>query len=126
MTSIHTVPLNYNFIFTHVYTRGNTINILNDPVTWLRGPCFLVAWIIQVPCNSSCATRGIVMHGIIMRGIVTCETGHARDSHEWNTRRHKRAINIHYLTYKNMSNSVHNCESRSRMNYQRNGIIVHV
>ena len=30
------------------------------------------------------------------------------------------------LTYKNMSNSVHNCESRSRMNYQGNGLIAHV
>ena len=30
------------------------------------------------------------------------------------------------LTYKSMSNFVHNCESRSRMNYQGNGLIVHV
>ena len=30
------------------------------------------------------------------------------------------------LTYKNMSNSVHNCESRSHMNYQGNGLIAHV
>ena len=27
------------------------------------------------------------------------------------------------LTYKNMSNSVHNCESRSRMNYQGDRLI---
>ena len=30
------------------------------------------------------------------------------------------------LTYKNMSNSVHKCESRSHMNYQGNGLIAHV
>ena len=30
------------------------------------------------------------------------------------------------LTYKNMSNSFHNCESRSHMNYQGNGLIAHV
>ena len=30
------------------------------------------------------------------------------------------------LTYKNMSNSVHNCESHSHMNYQGNGLIAHV
>ena len=30
------------------------------------------------------------------------------------------------LTYKNISNSVHNCESRSRMNYQGDGLIAHV
>ena len=30
------------------------------------------------------------------------------------------------LTYKNMSNSVHNCESHSPMNYQGNGLIVYV
>ena len=30
------------------------------------------------------------------------------------------------LTYKNMLNSIYNCESRSCMNYQGNGLIVHV
>ena len=30
------------------------------------------------------------------------------------------------LTYKNMLNSVHNCESRSCMNYEGNGLKVHV
>ena len=30
------------------------------------------------------------------------------------------------LTYKNMSNSVHNCESRSHMNYQGNRLIARV
>ena len=59
---------------------------LNNPVTSLCGPCFLVAWNIHVSCNSSCATHGIITHG----------TGHARNSHEWNMCRHKRAINIRY------------------------------
>ena len=30
------------------------------------------------------------------------------------------------LTYKNILNSVHNCESHSRMNYQGDGLIAHV
>ena len=30
------------------------------------------------------------------------------------------------LTYKNMSNSVYNCESRSHMNYRGNRLIAHV
>ena len=30
------------------------------------------------------------------------------------------------LTYKNMLNSVHNCESHFRMNYQGNGLTAHV
>ena len=94
---------------------------LNNHITWLCGPHFLVVWNIHVLCNSSCATRGIVTHGIITRG-----TGHAHDSHEWNTCRHKRAISIRYSSVINMSNSVHNCESHSRMNYQGNGLIAHV
>ena len=86
-------------------------------------------WNIHVSCNSSCATRGIFTHGIITcgivtHGIITHGTGHACDSHEWNMCRHKRAINICYSSAinKNMSNSVHNCES-PRMNYQGNGLI---
>ena len=91
---------------------------------WLRGPHFLVAWNMHVLCNSSCATRGIITHETITR-----ETDHARDSHEWNTSRQNVQLTfvIHQqLTYKNMSNSVHNCESLSRMNYQGNGLIAHV
>ena len=86
---------------------------------WLRGPRFLVAWNIHVLCNSSCA----------MRGIITRGTGHTRNSQEWNTCRHKRPINIRYssaINLQNMSNSVHNYESRFHMNYQGNGLIVHV
>ena len=74
---------------------------LNHPVTWLRGPHFLVAWNTHVSCNSSCAMRGIVMRGIITRG-----TGHARDSLEWNTCRHKRAFNIRYSSAINLQKHV--------------------
>ena len=41
---------------------------LNNPVTCLRGLRFLAAWNKHVSCNLSCATRGIVMRGIAMRG----------------------------------------------------------
>ena len=63
---------------------------------WLHGPRFLMAWNIHVLCNSSCATRG----------IVTRETGHARDSHEWNTCKHKCAINIRYSSAINLQKHV--------------------
>ena len=118
---VTTIPLNRNFIL-HTWQHDK---YLNNPITWLHEPCFLVAWNIHVSCNSSCATRGIVT-----REIVMCGNSHARDSHKWNTYRHKRAqltFIIHQqLTYKNMSNSVHNCESRSHKNYQGNGLIAHV
>ena len=64
--------------------------------------------------------HGIVTHGIVTHGIITRGTGHTCDSHEWNTCRLKREINIRYssaINLQNMSNSVHNCESHSRMNY---------
>ena len=103
---------------------------LNHPVMWLREPCFLMVWNIHISCNLSYAMRGIIMRAIVTHGIITLGTGHARDSLEWYTCRHKRAVNIHYihqqLTYKNVSNSVHNCESCSHMNYQGNGLIAHV
>ena len=84
---------------------------LNNPVAWLRGPRFLVAWNIHVSCNSSCATRGILTRGIITRaivtrGIITRGTGHAHDSLEWNTCRHKRAFNIRYSSAINLQKHV--------------------
>ena len=74
---------------------------LNNPIMWLHGPCFLVAWNIHISCNLSCAMcgivmRGIITHGIVMRGTIMRGTGHACDSHEWYMCRHKRAINIRY------------------------------
>ena len=69
---------------------------LDNPIMWLCGPRFLVVWNIHISCNSSCATHGIVTCGIMMHGIVTCGTGHTCDSHEWNTCRHRHAINICY------------------------------
>ena len=104
----------------HVHTWQHN-KYLNNPVAWLRGPRFLLAWHIHVSCNPPCA-----MHGIVTCGIITHETGHARDSHEWNMCRHKYALTFviyQRLTYINMSNSVHNCESHSRMNYQGIGLI---
>ena len=91
---------------------------LNHPITWPRGPCFLVAWNIHVSCNSSCATCGIVTRGIITRAVVTREiikawNNHAwnrpctaRDSLEWNTCRHKRAVNIRYSSAINLQKHV--------------------
>ena len=84
---------------------------LNNPVTWLHGPRFLVAWNIHVSCNSSCATheivtRGIITRGIVMHGTIMHGTDHAHDSHEWNTCRHKRAINIHYSSAINLQKHV--------------------
>ena len=97
--SSHTVPLNYNYAWQHY-------KYLNNPVTWLHGPHFLMAWNIHVSCNSSCATCGIVMHGIFMCGIIMRGTGHARNSHEWNTCRHKCAINIRYSSAINLQKHV--------------------
>ena len=39
---------------------------LNNPVTFLCGPYFLMAWNIHVLCNLSSAMRGIAMHAIVM------------------------------------------------------------
>ena len=110
--------ISYNFIL-HVWQHDK---YLNNPVTWLRGPHFLMLWNIHVSCNSSCATCGVITRGIVTRG-----NGHAHDSHEWNMCRH---INIQLtfiihqqLTFKNMSNSVHTCESCSHMNYQGKWVI---
>ena len=80
---------------------------LNNPVTWLRGPRFLVVWNIHILCNLSCAMHRIVTCGIIMRRIIiTHGTHHACDSHEWNTCRRKRAINIHYSSAINLQKHV--------------------
>ena len=86
------VPLNYNFIL-HASQHDK---YLNNHVTWLHGPCFLVAWNIHVSCNSSCATRGIITHG----------NGHACNNHEGNSCRHKHAINIHYSSAINLQKHV--------------------
>ena len=86
---------------------------LNHPVTWLRGPRFLVAWNIHVLCNSSCATRGIIMRAVVTRGIIKAWNNHAwnwpctaRDSLEWNTCRHKHAVNIRYSSAINLQKHV--------------------
>ena len=61
---LHTVPLNYNFISTRVYTRGTTTNLHPLPVTCLRGPRFLVAWNIHASCrNTRGITRYVEEHG---------------------------------------------------------------
>ena len=56
---VRTVPLNYNFISTRMYTRGTTTNLHPLPVTCLRGPRFLVAWNIHASCRN---TRGITRY----------------------------------------------------------------
>ena len=93
-----------------------------------------MAWNIHASCYLSCATRDYstcvystcdyYMHS------QTC------NSHEWNMYRHKHAINIHYSPASNLQklvNSVHNSENytrnvliNSRINYQGNGLILHV
>ena len=67
---------------------------------------------------------------MVMSGIITRGTGHARHTIALNGTRVGTNVHLTFaihqqLTYKNMLNSVHNCESRSRMNYQGN-IAVHV
>ena len=59
--------------------------------------------------------------------------GQTHDSHEWNTCRHKCAINIHYSPASSLLNSVHNSENYKRnalinscINHQGNGLIAHV
>ena len=66
-----------------------------------------------------------------MRGIIMRLTGHARHVIALNGTRVGTNVQLtlvihQQLTYKNISNSVHNCESRSRMNYQGIGLIAHV
>ena len=68
-----------------------------------RGPCFLVAWNIHVSCYLSYA-----MHNYSMRGQT-------RDSHEWNTCRHKCALIHQQVTYKSLLNSVHNSKTTQVM-----------
>ena len=64
ISALYTVPLNYNFIFTRVYTRGTTTNLHPLPVTCLRGPRFLVAWNIHASCrNTRGITRYVEEHG---------------------------------------------------------------
>ena len=114
--------IRYRSIITSFYTRVHVWKhdkYLNNPITWLRRPCFLMAWNIHVLCNLSCATRGIITpgtatHVIAMNG--TCVGTNVQLT-----------FDIHQqLTYKNMSNSVHNCESCSRKNYQGDRLIAHV
>ena len=65
------VPLNYNFIVTHMSTCGAMRNLQCIPVTCLRGPHFLVGWNIRISCNLLCATYGIVRHGVAMHVTAT-------------------------------------------------------
>ena len=98
---------------------------LNNPVTCLCEPRFLVAWNIHVSCNLSCAMRGIVSTRI---GIVAMR---AKAMHETRVGTNMQLTFVIHeqLTNKNMLNSVHNCESHTRINslinYQGNGLIVH-
>jgi len=52
-----TVPLNYNFIFACVYTRGSTRKLQCHPVTCLCGPHFLVACNVHVTCRNMRGTK---------------------------------------------------------------------
>ena len=93
-----TVPLNYNFIFTHVDMHGSTqyfvckipkfhveiiISMTSDvtPITCLSEPHFLVAWNTHISCNLLCATCGISMCGIVTCGIASPRVEHT--SVEW-------------------------------------------
>ena len=75
ITHIHYVHTygNYNFIVTCVSTYGATRNLQCIPVTCLCQPCFLVVWNIHVLYNLTCATCGIVRHGVAM--CVTATQG---------------------------------------------------
>ena len=107
---------------------------LNIPVTCLREPRFLVVWNIHVSCNSSCATRGMVTREIATRATRIVAT-RAKAMHETRVGTNMQlTFVIHQrLTYKNMLNPVHKCESHTRnafinscINYQGIGLIAHI
>jgi len=75
-----TVLLNYNFIFTCVYTRGTTRKLQCLPVTCLRGPRFLVACNAHVTCGNTCGTKFTRME---------------QSSHAWNKVYTRRTKNSH-------------------------------
>ena len=92
---------------------------LNNTVTCLREPRFLVAWNIYVLCNLSCGTCGIdtceiATHATRIYVVAT----RAKAMHETRVGTNVQlTFVIHQqLTYKNMLNSVHNCESHTRIN----------
>ena len=97
------IDIRYRSFILHAWQHDKYLNI---PVMWLRGPRFLVVWNIHISCNLSFATRGMVKGGIVMCRTITRGTDHAHDSHEWNTCRHKRAINIHYSSAINLQKRV--------------------
>ena len=51
ITYVCTVPFNYNFIFTCVYTSGTTKLLHCIPVTCLCGPRLLIVCNMHVSCN---------------------------------------------------------------------------
>ena len=65
------VPLNYNFIFTHVYTRDATIKLQCIPITCLHVPRFLVTWNVHVSCNLLCVTCEIATQGTHLGKYLT-------------------------------------------------------
>ena len=107
----------------HALHHDKSVNI---PVMCLREPRFLVAWNIHVSCNSLCATRGMVTREIATRAKAMYET-------RVGTNVQLTFVIDQGLTYKNMLNSVHKCESHthnafinSRINYQGIGLITHI
>jgi len=54
---LFTVPLNYNFIFTHVYTHGTTRKLQCHPVMCLHGPRFLITCNVHVMCRNTHGTK---------------------------------------------------------------------
>jgi len=52
-----TVPLNYNFIFAHVYTCGTTRKLQCHPISCLCRPHFLVACNVHVTCRNTRGTK---------------------------------------------------------------------
>ena len=79
--------------------RGNTTQAIINPVTYLRGPCSLVAWNLHISCNLSCAMD-----------IHACMPYIATRATHMGTQVQLTCI----ITYKNVSNLVHNCESNAQ------------
>ena len=72
-----------------------------------------MAWNIHVLCNLLCATYGIVMHGIVTLWNMHIMATHAIAMNGTHVSTNMQITFVIYqqLTYKNKSNSVHNCEA---------------
>ena len=124
------IPLNYDFIFPCVSTRGVMRNLQCIPVTCLRGPCFLMAWNIHMLCNLPCAMHGIVTRRIVTHGKATQGIAHMHEiamheiaMHGPRSNSHARLATIAINLQKCCRISVHNCKSNMRSEFINSRIL---